>query len=270
MYKIAVVDDDEHWCLAVKRFFEKSFEVTIFQQVPYSLHELVDYDLVIVDYSIPPAVDDLRTVNGLESLRFLKNNFINPPLLFIATEFIDKDDDSLLKSVCPEADVFFAKNADMEQLLQQIQRLIITKNKTRLERSSQGIYGYKPMYTMAVVDDDKHWCKALERYFRSEFEVYTFPTASEFLKQSFDFDLVLVDYSIPHLDNEDYMESRELIRYLKSLRYPPFVMLVSGYVSKNDSSLGKTICPEADVFFAKDVGLDELSHQIKNLLTCKR
>jgi hypothetical protein len=66
------------------------------------------------------------------------------------------------------------------------------------------------------------------------------------------------------------MDSPELIRYLKSLRYPPLVVLVSGYVSKSDSALGKNICPEADAFLPKDAGLDELLRKLKDLLTCKR
>jgi hypothetical protein len=72
------------------------------------------------------------------------------------------------------------------------------------------------------------------------------------------------------MDYEEYVESSELIRYLKNLRYPPLVILVSGYVSKNDSALGRKICPEADAFCAKDAGLDELSAKIKDLLACKR
>lgn len=270
MYKIAIVDDDERWCLAVKSFFQKSFEITTFKHIPYSLYELVDYDLVIVNYSIPTTVTSEMTIQEFEVVRFLKNNCMNPPLFIIVSGAIDKPNSEFLQKICPEADAFFAKEAGLEKLLQQTQQLLAAKNKKLFERSNQAIYGLKPMYTIAVIDDDKHWCYAIDRFLRNEFEVYTFPTTADFLKQSFDFDLVLVDYSIPHLDHEEHMDSRELIRYLKSLRYPPLVVLVSGYVSKNDSALGKTICPEADAFFAKDAGLDELLLKLKELLTCKR
>jgi len=126
------------------------------------------------------------------------------------------------------------------------------------------------MHTLAVVDDDLYWCQAIERFFRNEFEVYTFPTASTFLNQVFDYDLVIVDYSLPPLNYEVYMEGCELIHHLKTkLRYPPLVVLVSGYVSKNDAELGRQICPEADAFFPKDGGLEELLQQIKQLIASR-
>ncbi|GAB4197336.1 MAG: hypothetical protein Fur006_45780 [Coleofasciculaceae cyanobacterium] len=270
MYKIAIVDDDERWCFAVKSFFKKSFEIATFKHIPYSIYELVDYDLAIVNYSISTTVTSEMNSQELEVVRFLKTNCINPPLLIITLETISQHNSERLQEICPEADAFLAKDAGLEELLQQVKQLLATKNKQLFERSNQAIYGLKPMYTIAVVDDDRHWCHAIDRFLKNEFEVYTFPTTADFLKQSFDFDLVLVDYSIPHLDSEDYMDSRELIRYLKSLRYPPIVVLVSGYVSKNNTDLGKTICPEADAFLAKDAGLDELLRTIKELLVCKR
>lgn len=48
------------------------------------------------------------------------------------------------------------------------------------------------------------------------------------------------------------------------------VVIVSGYVNKNGSELGKKICPEADAFLTKDSGLEELTHKIQKLLDCKR
>lgn len=127
------------------------------------------------------------------------------------------------------------------------------------------------MQTIAVVDDDVHWCRVIERFFRNELEIYTFPTASAFLKQLFDYDLVIVDYSIPPIHYEENIDSCQLIHHLKTnLRYPPLVVLISGYVSKNDAELGRRICPEADAFFTKDAGLEELSKQIKHILASKK
>lgn len=270
MYKIAVVDEDVDWCLALKTFFQKSFDITTFERLPYSFYELVEYDLVIVNYANFSDKKYTEDINRLEIIHFLKKNFTRPPLLVIMLDYIDEITLKLGKKIFPEADDFFSKNADMGKILQQTQQLLSAKNQKMFEQSNQLIPGVKAMYTLAVIDDDKHWCFTLERFFRGEFEVYTFATASDFLKQSFDFDLVIVDYSIPHMEYEEYVESSALIRYLKGLRYPPLVILVSGYVSKNDSALGRNICPEADAFCAKDAGLDELSTKIKDLLACKR
>ena len=127
------------------------------------------------------------------------------------------------------------------------------------------------MNTIAVVDDDIHWCRVIERFFRNEYEIYTFPTVSAFLKQLFDYDLVIVDYSIPPVNYEENIDSCELVHHLKTnLKYPPLIVLISGYVSKNDSDLGRRICPEADAFFTKDAGLEELSQQIKHLLASNK
>ena len=270
MYKIAVVDDDEHWCLEIQSFFQKSFEVTAFPGIPYSLHELVDYDLVIAYSSLKPEKGYGKNSHGFEIIRFLKSHVLNPPLLVIASDSLSKSEVDIGRKAFPEADDFFTKDTDLEELLQQTLQLLNSKHKKLFQQSNQAVLDIKAMYTMAVVDDDKHWCFTIDRFFRNEFEVYSFPTAADFLKQSFEFDLVIVDYSIPPLYDEDYVESRELIHYLKKLRYPPLVLLVSGYVSKNDSTLAKNICPEADGFCAKDAGLDELSRKIKELLACKR
>lgn len=266
MYKIAIVDDDEHWCLVIKSFFKKNFEVTTYERIPYALQELLNYDLVIVDFSIPPAGYYDRDIQGCDIIDFLKANSLNPPILVLASGFIGKHEIELGKKICPAADAFFSKDTGLDELLNQTQLLLASKKKVERTHQSQGTHEFKPLPTMAVVDDDRYWCSVLERFFRNHFEVFTFPTASEFLRQSFDFDLVLVDYSIPPDNPENYVESRELIRHLKRLQYPPLVILVSGYVSKNDSTLGKSISPEADAFFAKDAGLDALAQTIKNLM----
>ncbi len=269
MYRIAVIDDDKQWCFAIKSFLEKSFEVTIFENVPYLLQDLFSYDLIMVNYSIAPPESCNINIYGCEIIRGFKRQFFNPPIFVLILAYIDENDVNLNKNKCPEADAFFVKEAGLNELLKQTQQLLkLKKNKQSELPNHRFIPAVKPMNTIAVIDDDVHWCFTIERFFRNKFEIYTFPTISEFLKQSFDFDLVIVDYSIPHVTNESYMESLELIRYLKNLRYPPSVILASGYVSKNDSALGRTICPEADAFFAKDAGLDELSHKIKQLLTC--
>ncbi|HEY9672838.1 MAG TPA: response regulator [Waterburya sp.] len=268
MYRIAVIDVDGNWCFTIKSLFKKSFEVTIFERVPCLLQELFSYDLVMIYHSILPT-DSGDNIQGCEIVQCLKKQVFNPPILVLISEFVEGNCLNITRSTCPEADAFFTKGMELDELLNQTQNLIKTKKQKKLESWNHPfIPTVKPMNTIAVVDDDIHWCFTIERFFKNKFEVYRFPTASEFLKQSFDFDLVIVDYSIPHVTNETYIESIELIRYLKNLRYPPLIILASGYVSKNDSALGKKISPEVDAFFAKDSGLDELAYTIKQLLTC--
>jgi CheY-like chemotaxis protein len=124
------------------------------------------------------------------------------------------------------------------------------------------------MYKIAVVDDDKTWCFAIERFLRSDFEVFTFTKISNFLDRLPACDLVIVDYSIAYNPYEERSEGCKLIRYLKkTLPNPPLLVLASAVISKNDLECGKEICPEADAFLAKDAGLERLMQQIKQLLS---
>lgn len=126
------------------------------------------------------------------------------------------------------------------------------------------------MYKMAVVDDDKDWCFVVERFFRKEFKVYTFYRVSSFLQQPADYDIVLVDFYMPTALHEKHIDGCELIRTLKAtLTNPPLCIFTSGFISKNDSELGRELCSEADAFVAKDAGLENLSQNINQLLASK-
>ncbi len=124
------------------------------------------------------------------------------------------------------------------------------------------------MYKIAVVDDDRRWCFVIERFFRKDFEVSTFTRVSSFLRHlSNSYDLVIVDYSMPPANYEQDIQGCEVIRYLKkTISPPPLLVIASGFVGKNDCDLGEKLCSEADAFFAKDAGLEELLQQTKQLI----
>lgn len=130
MYKIAVLDDDENWCFALQRFFRNYFEVSVFKRVTSFLTELNDYDLVIVDFSIPPAAYE-KDMDGCQVICYLKENLPNPPILILATGFISKSNLELGSEICPQADAFFAKDAGLEEILQQTQQLLSLKKELR-------------------------------------------------------------------------------------------------------------------------------------------
>jgi CheY-like chemotaxis protein len=125
-YKIAVVDDDPNWCYAVQRFFRKDFEVCTFTKVCYFLPHSIEYDLVLVDYSIPPAVYE-DEIEGCDLIHHLKSTLSNPPLLVLSSAFIGQSDSDLGKKICPEADAFFAKDAGLEALLQETKQLLASR-----------------------------------------------------------------------------------------------------------------------------------------------
>ena len=130
MYKIAVIDDDEHWGLAVKRFFRNEFEVSIFTSVSRLLQEVESYDLVIVDFSIPPAVYE-KDMDGRELITHLQETLLNPPLLVLATGFISRNDTEVGRNICPSADAFYAKDTGLEEILQQTKLLLESKIKEK-------------------------------------------------------------------------------------------------------------------------------------------
>lgn len=126
MYKVAVVDDDELWGLAVQRFFRKEFEVVIFTRAASLLQKVELYDLVIIDFSIPPASYE-KDMDGKELITHLKQTLPNPPILVLATGFLSKNDTEIGREICPLADAFFAKDAGLEEILQQTKQLLASK-----------------------------------------------------------------------------------------------------------------------------------------------
>ena len=127
------------------------------------------------------------------------------------------------------------------------------------------------MHKIAVVDDDEYWCLAVQRFFRRDFEVSVFKGVDRFLSKAGQYELAIIDFSIPPARYETSMTGSELIRHLKeTLPDPPLLVLASGFISKNDREIGYQICPEADDFIAKDAGLDEILQRVKTLLESKK
>lgn len=126
MYKVAVVDDDELWGLAVERFFRKEFEVSIFTKTTSLLQKVELYDLVLIDFSIPPASYE-KDMDGKELITHLKQTLPNPPILVLVTAFLSKNDTEIGREICPLADAFLAKDAGLEEIMQQTKQLLASK-----------------------------------------------------------------------------------------------------------------------------------------------
>ncbi len=125
MYKIGIIDDNELYCLSLKHFLSREFEVTIFTRVSAFLQNPRSYDLVIVDYSIPSANYE-KEIDGSELICLLKS-MPNPPLLILATGFLSRNELEIGREICPEADGFLAKDTGLEVILQQVKQLLATR-----------------------------------------------------------------------------------------------------------------------------------------------
>ena len=126
MVKIAVLDDDKHWCLAVQRFFRDTFEVSIFNDAYSLLADLEKdpkrYELIMIDLSLPPS--QYREINGRKLIQQLRIILPEPPLLVLVTAFISKNDLESGEVICKEADAFLGKDAGLEYILLSLQQLL--------------------------------------------------------------------------------------------------------------------------------------------------
>ncbi|MEH1904763.1 MAG: response regulator [Nostoc sp.] len=128
------------------------------------------------------------------------------------------------------------------------------------------------MYKLAILDDDEHWCRIVQRFLKQEYAVVSYKSVSTFLwelEELNQYDIFLVDFVLPTARHELNTDGMEIVTTLKhSLPRSPVVILVTAYMSRNELEVhGKQMCPEADGFFAKDAGLELLAHQMKQLLT---
>ncbi|WP_199245531.1 hypothetical protein [[Phormidium] sp. ETS-05] len=107
--------------------------------------------------------------------------------------------------------------------------------------------------------------EAVFQVFRSEFEVDDFGESETLINNIHNYKLVIVDFAITPFDKlEKFTNGRELVQYIKStVDQPPIMMLISGFISKNDVKKAVQMCPEADDFWAKDAGLDSLLERVK-------
>lgn len=127
-YKIAVLDDDENWCLAIQRFFRGEFEVSVYKEdIDGFLMEADRYDIAIIDFSIPRARFEART-NGSEVIAKVRSSLEHPPLLVLASGFISKSDREIGVQICPEADAFLAKDAGLDIILHEVKQLLLSRN----------------------------------------------------------------------------------------------------------------------------------------------
>ncbi|MEH2279277.1 MAG: response regulator [Nostoc sp.] len=124
---------------------------------------------------------------------------------------------------------------------------------------------------MAILDDDEHWCRIVQRFLKEEYAVAAYKSVSSFLwelEELNQYDIFLVDFVLHTARHELNTDGMEIVTALKRrLPRSPVVILVTAYMSMNELELyGKQMCPEADGFFAKDAGLEILAHQMKQLL----
>ncbi|MBW4514466.1 MAG: response regulator [Timaviella obliquedivisa GSE-PSE-MK23-08B] len=130
MYKLAILDDDPHWCLTVKRFLRQDFSVVVYQSIATFLWqaEMLDqYDALLIDLSLPTARHETYA-DGMEVVARLRKILPQPPLIVLVTAYMSANELAVSgKEICPDADSYFAKDAGLEVLAHQLKHLLTAK-----------------------------------------------------------------------------------------------------------------------------------------------
>ncbi|MBC7969353.1 MAG: hypothetical protein H7Z11_04335 [Verrucomicrobia bacterium] len=128
MPRIAVLDDDEYWCLAIQRFFRADFDITTFTDAQSFLDSALDsYDLVIIDFTIAPNHRHETSTNGIEIIHQLKTQLKQPPLTILTSAFISRSDLTLDHTLSAHADIIMPKDCGLDEILQAAQALLSSK-----------------------------------------------------------------------------------------------------------------------------------------------
>lgn len=124
------------------------------------------------------------------------------------------------------------------------------------------------MYRIAIVDDNETWCFVLAlRLQQKGYIVSTFTDAQSFLREVNQFDLALIDFSIPAPRYQRNLDGPEIICQIKSEMFdPPLLILISSFFTEEVISQSADLCPEADAILTKRVELGEILLLIQQLL----
>ncbi len=128
MYKIAILDDYQDFCLSLEYLLQDTYETHTFTDTNIFLEkvELGSYDLVLIDFSISPILDK-QINNGCDLIQSLKLKLKEPPILILFTGWISRNALEEGMKICPIADGFLAKDSGIEETLHEINRFLVSK-----------------------------------------------------------------------------------------------------------------------------------------------
>lgn len=134
MYKIGILDDNKDFCTAIQELLSNYFESSAFTETTKFLEKIKTekYDLVLIDLSIQP-ISNLKIYNGCDLIGYLKRTLLEPPILVLFTGWISKNTLQEGRKICPIADSYLGKSADLDKVLQQINSLISDKYSEKKE-----------------------------------------------------------------------------------------------------------------------------------------
>lgn len=128
------------------------------------------------------------------------------------------------------------------------------------------------MCRLAIVDDNESWCFILAFRLRQQgYTVSTFTYSNSFLPEADQFDLAIVDFSMPSPRYRVSLDGPELIQHVtQQLSSPPLFILISGFFTQDILQQSPNLCPQADAILSKDVDVETLMKTITELLSQRR
>lgn len=128
MYNLAILDDNSGFCQVMQCFLSNYFKVSTFTDTQFFLEGMKSqvYDLVLIDLSIIPN-REMKIHNGCELIQYLKETLSHPPVLVLFTGWIARNPLEEGRQICPLADGFLAKDSGIEEILQEINRLLASR-----------------------------------------------------------------------------------------------------------------------------------------------
>lgn len=128
------------------------------------------------------------------------------------------------------------------------------------------------IYRLAVIDDDASWCFVVAtRLQQHGYTVETFTDPNTFLQEAENFDLALIDFSMPSRRYQVNIDGPDLIHTLKQrLQQPPLLVLISAYFTDDLLQYASELCPEADACLGKTMDSTRMLQQIEQLLKTRK
>ncbi|HEY9748530.1 MAG TPA: response regulator [Allocoleopsis sp.] len=127
------------------------------------------------------------------------------------------------------------------------------------------------MYQIAIVDDNESWCFILATRLRQHgYAVSTFTDTDLFLRNAEQFDLALIDFSMPPRRYQAETDGPDVIRKLRQrLNPPPLLILISSFFTEDILKEVADLNLQADVYLSKSIDSTELLRQIEALLATR-
>jgi CheY-like chemotaxis protein len=135
MSKIGLLDDNNDFCTAIQELLSNYHESYAFADTTIFLEKIKSekYDLALIDLSIQP-ISSLKIYNGCDLIGYLKSTLSELPILVLFTGWISGNLVQEGRKICPLADGFIGKNLDLDNILQEINNLITSKNSQKVEK----------------------------------------------------------------------------------------------------------------------------------------